>query len=122
GTSLDNIQVICQPITGNRAFGQATTTAAVGGGGGNPATLSCPAGYVMTGLTGRVGNGGTSVNDQIAAVCDAVNGGPQQVTASVGGVNGGSIGYFTTCLPGLVVVGIQGGAGNLVDRTQIKCR
>ena len=103
-------------------LGTVTTTGTAGGFGGNAFTLGCPAGYVMTGLTGRIGNGGSGLNDQIAAVCSPIAGGASTTTSSVGSNFGGSIGYTETCPAGLVMVGIQGGAGNLVDRTQIRCR
>ncbi len=124
GANVNTLQVICQPITGaNRTFGAATTTGTVGVAGGSGFSLTCPANYVMTGLSGRIGNGGSGLNDQIAAVCDPVGpGGLQFVSQLVGSIFSGSIAYTTTCPPGLAVSGIQGGAGNLLDRTQIKCR
>jgi hypothetical protein len=123
GSNVDQIQVICQTVTGAaRTFGPATTTAAVGGSGGSPATLACPAGYVMIGLTGRIGNGGSGVNDMIAVFCGPIGGGATVTTQSVGSNFSGSIAYGAACPLGLAVTGIQGGAGNLVDRTQIKCR
>ncbi|MEO7084667.1 MAG: hypothetical protein ABI442_11235 [Gemmatimonadaceae bacterium] len=61
GSNVDALQVVCQSIgPAAREFGSPTTTAAVGGGGGSPSTLSCPANYVMTGLTGRIGSGGVA--------------------------------------------------------------
>jgi Bacterial Ig-like domain (group 1)/Bacterial Ig-like domain (group 2) len=123
GSNVDNIQVICQTVTGPaRLFGQPTTTGAVGGGGGTPATLACPAGLIMVGLTGAVGSGSGGVNDAIAAVCAALDGGAGVTTPSVGTVFPTSITYTATCPVGLAMTGIQGSAGNLVDRTQIKCR
>ncbi|MGH7619472.1 MAG: hypothetical protein ACREPM_19825, partial [Gemmatimonadaceae bacterium] len=123
GSNVDNIQVICQTVTGAaRTFGAPTFTGSVGGAGGNAATLSCGAGEVMVGLTGRVGNGGTGVNDQIAVICSPLAGGATSTTASVGSNFSGSVGYTVTCPAGLAVSGVQGAAGNLVDRTQIKCR
>ena len=123
GNSVDQIQVICQTVTGaNRAFGSATFTDTAGGTGGSPATVTCPANYVMVGVTGRIGNGGSDFNDQIAAVCAPIVGGATVTTASLGGVIAGSIAYTTTCPAGLAVTGIQGSSGVYVDRTQIKCR
>ena len=123
GSNVDRVQLICQTVTGAaRTFGQQTTTGSVGGTGGQPATLACPANYVLIGLTGRIGNGGSGLNDQIAGVCGPLNGGASVNTASVGSNFSGSIGYTTTCPVGLAVAGLQGGAGNLVDRTQIRCR
>jgi hypothetical protein len=123
GSNVDQIQVICQTVTGStRTFGAAILTGAAGGTGGSPATLSCPAGYVLTGLTGRIGSGGSGLNDQIAGMCSPIGGGASVITASVGSVFGGSVAYSESCAAGLVMTGIQGGAGNLVDRTQIKCR
>lgn len=123
GSNVDQVQVICQTVTGAaRTFGQQTTTGAVGGTGGSPVTLACPANYVLIGLTGRIGSGGGGLNDQIAGVCGPLNNGASVITQSVGSIFSGSIGYTTTCPAGLAVAGLQGGAGNLVDRTQIRCR
>jgi len=122
GVNVDNVQLICQPVTGvARTFGAATTTAAVGGGGGSPSTLSCPAGMILVGLTGFVGAGGGPFNDGIGGLCQALNGGAVQPTA-IAGQNPGAVAYTATCPPGLALTGIQGGAGSLVDRTQIRCR
>ena len=76
----------------------------------------------MVGLTGRIGNGGGGLNDQIAGLCAPVGGGAQVITASIGSVFSGSLGYTAVCPIGLALVGVQGGAGNLLDRTQIKCQ
>ena len=124
GSNVNTLQVICQPITGpNRTFGTATVTGTVGGAGGSPAGLSCPANYVLVGLSGRIGGGGGGVNDQIAAVCNGIDpASPPFISQLVGTIFSGSIAYTTTCPIGLAVSGIQGGAGNLLDRTQIKCR
>ena len=123
GANVDNIQVICQTVTGaQRTFGAATFTGSAGGGGGSPVTLACPANYVLVGLTGRIGNGGSGLNDEITGICSPLNGGQTVNTGTVGSNFSGSIGYTATCPVGLAVSGIQGGAGNLVDRTQIKCR
>jgi hypothetical protein len=124
GSNVNTIQVICQTITGpNRTFGPTTTTGTVGGAGGSFFALTCPASYVLTGLAGRIGNGGSGVNDQIAAVCTAIIPGlPAFLSQFAGSVFSGSISYQAVCPTGLAVSGIQGGAGNLLDRTQIKCR
>lgn len=124
GVNVDQIQLICQAVTGAaRTFQSPTFTATVGGSGGSPGTISCPANNVLVGLAGLVGAGGGPFNDQIDAVCEPIAGGtPTATNTPVGGNNSGSISYFVTCPTGLAVTGIQGGAGNLVDRTQIKCR
>ena len=123
GSNVDQIQVICQTVTGvNRTFGSATTTATAGGSGGSPAALTCPANFVLTGLTGFVGAGTGGVNDMIAGICSPIGGGQTTVTASVGSQFATSVAYSTSCPAGMVVTGIQGGAGSLVDRTQIKCQ
>ncbi|HTE44348.1 MAG TPA: Ig-like domain-containing protein [Gemmatimonadaceae bacterium] len=122
--NIDQIQVVCQTVTGpTRTFGPQTTTGTAGAAGGNgPFALSCPADFVLTGLTGRIGNGGGGLNDQIAGICSPVGGGATFTTDPVGSNNANSIFYSTSCPVGLVLTGITGGAGNLVDRTQIKCR
>jgi hypothetical protein len=115
--------VICQTVTGaGRTLGPQTFTATAGGTGGTPATLSCPANYVLTGLTGFIGTGGSGLNDQIAGLCTSIDRSATSTTGAVGAVNQGAVPYSASCPVGLVVTGIQGGAGNLVDRTQIKCR
>jgi hypothetical protein len=124
GSNVNTLQVICQTITGaTKVFGAATLTGTVGVIGGSPSSLTCPANFVMTGLSGRIGNGGSGVNDQIGVICDPVGpGGLQFISGLVGSIFSGSIAYQATCPSGLAVSGIQGGAGNLLDRTQIKCR
>ncbi|HEX3868572.1 MAG TPA: hypothetical protein VHV78_17545, partial [Gemmatimonadaceae bacterium] len=125
GSNVDQIQVICQTVSGaSRSFGSQTFTGTAGGDGGNAATLSCPANYVLTGLTGRVGDGGgpDGVNDMIAGICSPIAGGSTVTTASVGSVLEGSVSYSSSCPAGMVMVGIQGAGGDLLDRTQIKCK
>ena len=72
--------------------------------------LQCPANYLMIGLTGRIGSGGSGLNDEIAAVCAPLAGGATVNTASVGSNFSGSIAYTTVCPDGLAVAGLQGGA------------
>jgi hypothetical protein len=123
GVNVDNVQLICQPVTGvARTFGLATTTDAVGGAGGSPATLSCPVGTVLVGLKGFLGSGGTAFNDAIQGLCQSTDGGALQPTAQAGQENPGSTNYQATCPTGLALTGLRGGAGDLVDRTQIRCR
>ena len=114
----------CQTVTGTaRTFGAVTLTNLAGiGTGGSPATLACPANSVLVGITGFLGSGGTAFNDLIQGICAPIGGGTLTTTGFVGSQNGGAIPYSSTCPAGLAVVGIQGGAGGLVDRTQIKCR
>ncbi|MEP6491727.1 MAG: Ig-like domain-containing protein [bacterium] len=123
GTNVDQIQLICQPVTGvNRVLGASALSGTAGAGGGAPATLACPANYVLVGLSGFVGAGGGPLNDLISGICTPITGGADVTTGSVGSNNSGSVPYNTRCPAGLALTGIQGGAGNLVDRTQIRCR
>lgn len=124
GANVDQVQLVCQTITGTaRTFGTATFTAAAGGSGGSLYTLMCPTDQILVGLTGRIGNGGSGLNDMIGGVCAPVSGSGQgSYTQTVGSNFGGSVAYTSLCAPGLAVAGLRGGAGNLVDRTQIVCR
>jgi hypothetical protein len=125
GVNVDNVQLICQTVTvsgSSRTFGAQTTTAFAGVGlGGSPSTLSCPAGMILVGLTGSLGAGGGPFNDAIGGVCQGLGGGATQSTGLAGTNNSGAI-YQAICPAGLALTGIQGGAGDLVDRTQIRCR
>jgi hypothetical protein len=125
GDNIDSIQLICQTITGTgRTFGTPTFTALAGGGGGQSAyTLTCPSDHILAGLTGRIGNGGSGINDVIGGVCAPVTGSGQlSFTQTVGTNFSGSVAYTSLCEAGLAVAGLRGGAGSLLDRSQIVCR
>jgi hypothetical protein len=123
GANVDQLQVVCQTVSGAaRTLGAPTVTGAVGGAGGSPSVLSCPTNYILTGLSGRIGSGGSGLNDMIAGLCSPITGGSTVTTASVGSNFTGSIAFTSSCPVGLALTGIQGGAGDLLDRTQIKCR
>jgi hypothetical protein len=83
----------------------------------------CPSDHILVGLTGRIGNGGFGLNDMIGGVCAPVTGSGQLTyTQTVGSTFAGSVAYTSLCEAGLAVTGLRGGAGSLVDRTQIVCR
>ena len=122
GAFLDNFQLRCQTVTGaNRTFGAVVPSNIVGGNGGTPWVLACNAGSVMTGISGSY----TSASDPdivtIRAICSPIDGGATQVTTTAGGAPGAGT-FSSSCPLGLVMVGMQGAYGALVDRVQPRCR
>jgi hypothetical protein len=106
-----------EPIAAQAEF----LTPAAGGQGGSDFSLSCNANEVMVGVTGRAG----WVVDRLAALCQAVdsNGAPAgatRQTAAAGGTGGNA--FTLRCPAGQAVAGIQGRAGQMVDRIQVSCR
>ena len=122
GAFMDNFQLRCQTVTGaNRTFGAVVPSNLVGGNGGTPWVLACNAGSVMTGISGSY----TSAIDPdivtIRAICSPIDGGATQVTTTAGGAPGAGT-FSSSCPLGLVMVGMQGAYGALVDRVQPRCR
>ena len=122
GAFMDNFQLRCQTVTGaNRAFGAVVPSNNVGGNGGTPWVLACNPGSVMTGISGSY----TSALDPdivtIRAICSPIDGGATQVTTTAGGAPGAGT-FSSSCPLGLVMVGMQGAYGALVDRVQPRCR
>ncbi len=122
GSNVNQVQVQCTGVVNGTLSGASATTARAGGGGGSPYDLGCPAGYVVVGIRGRVGNGGAGVIDMLSVDCAAVSGGPTYTTASVGSTFGGSIEYSLRCPADTIVRGLQGRAGDLVDAIGLQCQ
>jgi hypothetical protein len=132
GANVDQVQVRCQAIgtavqvaagaVGATLTGPVTTTSPAGGSGGTSYSLSCPAGFVMIGVSGRVGVFGAGVVDQLRVECAKLAGSGSFTTPTVGSVFPNSITYSLICSEGRVATGIQGRAGNLVDRIQVRCQ
>jgi hypothetical protein len=123
GSNVDQVQVRCDSIVGATLSGaSSTTTTSAGGGGGSPYDLGCPAGYVVVGIRGRVGNGGAGVIDMLSVDCAELAGSGTQTTASVGSTFDGSIEYSLRCPEGTIARGLQGSAGNLVNAIGLQCQ
>lgn len=122
GSNVNQVQVRCQGIVDATLSGASSTTTSAGGGGGSPYDLGCPAGYVVVGIRGRVGNGGAGIIDMLGVDCAAPAGGPTYTTASVGTIFGGSIEYSLRCPAGTIARGLQGRAGDLVDAIGLQCQ
>lgn len=122
GAFLDQIGLRCQPVTGAaRTFGAMAPTNVVGGSGGVPFVVSCNAGSVMTGMSGTY-TGPFALNIvTISAICTPTNGGATQTTTAAGGAPGAQA-FSVSCPLGLVMTGIQGAYGAVVDRVQPRCR
>ncbi len=122
--SVSGVQVKCNALTVGvvMGLGPATTTAATGSTLGTAFQLNCPAGYVITGAQGRVGNGGAGAVDELAIVCTQIGGSATSTSASVGTVQPDSVTFGLNCPPGKVVSGLQGRSGNLIDQIQLQCQ
>jgi hypothetical protein len=99
--------------------GHTTFLPAHGGTGGIATRLSCPSGYVVSGIHGR----DYDVIDQIGLRCSVLNsdgslGGTYNTTA-VGG--GGGAAFVLNCPAGQVVVGFYGRSAARVDRVGLYC-
>jgi hypothetical protein len=91
----------------------------VGGEFGSPVPQLCESGSVVVGIHGGAGG----LLDSIAPICAELSADStfddDVAMERVGG--GGGEPYRERCEPGSVVVGIRGGAGDLVDRVAIGC-
>ena len=130
GSNIDQIRLRCAPVTnvGVNAYslfaqtGSVTLSAAAGGNGGTASTLACPATYGLKGVSGRVGNGGRGVIDQIRGNCRKLLSTASVNTVTRGRTLGGSITFALTCPGDTVVTGLRGRAGSLIDQLQLVCR
>ncbi len=70
GEAIDALEPVCRdtqsvlaaPATGPKPMAATLTLPAIGGGGGEPFERSCPAGWVMVGVSGRYGKYLTSLS------------------------------------------------------------
>jgi hypothetical protein len=99
-----------------------TTTAPVGIGIGTLSTLSCPSGYVVTGLKGRFGAFGAGPMEQVAAICTRLFAGGTTDTTTVGPTTSGSVPFNINCPVNGVAVGISGHVSIAIERVQLRCR
>ena len=122
GAFLDQYATRCQSVTGAaRTFGAVTATSSVGGNGGLPFTVACGAGTVMTGISGTYTNASVLNIVTLAAICSPIAGGATSTTTAAGGAPGAAT-YSASCPAGLVVTGMQGGSGTLVEAVVLHCR
>jgi hypothetical protein len=124
--SIGGIAVDCTEFVSGGlvvGFGNTTTTAGVGGTSGGPYALSCPAGFVMTGIEGStklVFGGFAEVVENLSIQCTEAGGSSSAVVGPAGG--GSTTPFDLGCPLGKVVTGIQGNAGQLLDRLQVRCQ
>ncbi len=105
------------------SLGPVVLTGTAGGNGGSAFALACPGGRYMSGVNGRVGNGGAGLVDQIQVRCTLFSDRTTlALTSTVGQNLGGSIAFTLTCPADASVAGILGRAGNLIDRIGLRCR
>ncbi len=82
----------------------------------------CPAGAVVTGVSGLTGlNGGFTTVDVATVDCRDSNG-PVPATGTIGVPDGGETPAATACGPGEVAVGIGGNEGDFIDLLQLRCQ
>lgn len=130
GNNIDQIRLRCAPITnvGVNAYslfaqtGGISLSAAAGGNGGTASTLACPGTFGLKGVSGRVGNGGSGVIDQIRGNCRKLLSTASVNTLTRGRALSGSVTFALTCPGDTVVTGLRGRAGSLIDRIQLACR
>jgi len=98
----------------------AQNTPIFGGSGGRGFSLSCGAGYVLTGLRGRTG----TLVDRVGLLCrfvraDGTLGAETTRDREVGGTGGGPA--SRSCPPGQVVSGLTVRTGSYVDEVRLLC-
>ena len=124
GEEIDRTELMCSPVLAGPALGAAASAGAVGGFGGTDygATLTCPAGYAMTGIHGRAGivRWGGNVVDTLGVTCTNIASGAVFTSAAVGDSWGTGL-FGLNCPAGQEVVGIAGGQGGLLDRIGVYC-
>ncbi len=99
----------------------ARSAGAAGSEGGTPKTLNCPAGKVLTGVTGSAG----TLLDRIQIICSRVGqggnlSGAGAVPAAAGGTGGRP--FTRNCPRNFAVSAFRGHAGNVIDQLVIGCR
>jgi hypothetical protein len=95
-------------------------TGVVGGAGGTPAMLECFPGEVMVGLHGTADQFVNSVGPLCASLEGVLAGSPAVFTDPAHGGTGG-VPWQRQCPDGMVVRGVIGRAGALIDRMQLLC-
>jgi hypothetical protein len=124
GEEIDRTELMCSPVLAGPALGAAASAGAVGGFGGVDylATLTCPAGSVMTGIHGRAGivRWGGNVVDTLGVTCTDLISAAVFTSPTVGDSWGTAL-FAINCPAGQEVVGIAGGQGGLLDRIGIYC-
>ncbi|HEX5056303.1 MAG TPA: hypothetical protein VFX02_07365 [Gammaproteobacteria bacterium] len=111
-------------------MGSVTTTGTAGISTNNQVQLSCQAGYVVSGLKGRIGNNGSGPIEQLALTCVRMFGNATVDTSSMGPATGTSVPFSNpSCLSmgERVATGIRGHftsitGGTNFERVQLNCR
>ncbi|HEU4664310.1 MAG TPA: S8 family serine peptidase [Dokdonella sp.] len=120
GLVVDRLQLLCAERSLDAAVATPWVSRAVGGSGGSAATLACPAGQVMAGISARSG----WWLDRIAPLCVATTAAGNWVGSPAAGTGaGGSGGTSTrlTCPRDHAIVSISGKAAAYVDQLRLRC-
>ncbi len=113
GDFLDSIQLLCS--NGQNASSDLRWQGPwFGGGGGNNYNLTCPTGYVATGIQGGAGD----YVDRLGFICRSASG-AGYTTPTTGGGGGNS--YWYECPWGQKVIGFGVRHGSMIDALQPYC-
>ena len=122
GDDVDSVELICAPRTNLEGVQVSGGTAGGLGGISYGATLTCGAGFYMSGIFGLAGNTGIgNVIDTLGVHCAHPEGG---VTASdtVAAPFGGTVPFALSCTGGRKIIGIQGRSGLVLDQLSLVCQ
>lgn len=120
GLVIDRLQLLCAERTVDASIATPWVSRAVGGSGGTAATLACPSGQVMAGISARSG----WWLDRIAPLCVAATAtGAWVGSPSAGAGAGGSGGTSSrlTCPRDQAVVSVSGKAAAYIDQVRLRC-
>jgi hypothetical protein len=122
GDDIDQTNLWCSPVSGT-TLGPPALAGGVGGTGGLPYDLSCPTGSALTGVHGTSGiaRAGVHVIDSLGVQCTNLGTGDPYTSPTVG-IPSDTQPFALACPAGMVVKGIEGGQGSLLDRISIRCQ
>ena len=129
GNDVDAFALMCAPVTGlsvgigsmNVKTGTVTASGWAGNiYGGNPYTLTCPAGYAVTGARGTY----TGSLNAIQMRCSRIGGDGVALTQWGGTPRYGAQtpSYDINCLAGIAATAFSGRSGLLIDGIRLHCQ
>ena len=125
-TGLGGASVDCESLVFG-AFGNAslsgTFSSTAFSSGNTPTTvvpLTCPAGALITGITGSTVVNFTTVIESLSIECTPIVPGPATIVGPAG--TGNTTPFTLFCPTGTVLTGLQGNADQLFDATQLRCQ